>query len=181
MIDPLTNIAEIPVSQHADAITSTQAAVLINVSPQLVRYWAHNRDGFPPVIGKIRGKNGRGRFEIAYGRAAMLAWFAAHKIPLRNPAIREISLAEAAKHYKETELQLRMLMKTDPRYPKPVRVIDNGDARLRLIYFDQNKLDTYFEMRSQNPAEVVEKTTKFANSLAQQFFKAMPNTARRAG
>jgi hypothetical protein len=108
MIIPLTHIAEIPAAQHADAITSTAAAVMINVSPQLIRYWAHNREDFPPVI-------------------------------------------------------------------------DNGDARLRLIYFDQNKLDTYFEMRRQNPAEVVEKSTKFSNSLAQQFFKAMPNTARRAG
>jgi hypothetical protein len=181
MIIPLTNIAEIPPAQHADAITSTQAAVLINVSPQLVRYWAHNREGFPPVIGKIRGKNGRGRFEIAYGRAAMLAWFTAHNIPLRDPNIREISLAEAAKHYKETELQLRKLLETDPRYPKPVRVIDNGAAKIRLIYFDRNKLDNYFEMRRQNPAKVVEKPTKFANSLAQQFFKSMPNAARRAG
>jgi hypothetical protein len=100
MIIPLTHIAEIPAAQHADAITSTAAAVMINVSPQLIRYWAHNREDFPPVI-------------------------------------------------------------------------DNGDARLRLIYFD--------EMRRQNPAEVVEKSTKFSNSLAQQFFKAMPNTARRAG
>jgi len=178
----LNHLQEIPMHQQPAAITVNQLAELVNVSAQAARNWSKSREDFPPELGKLRGgKNGNGRFETAFDRAAVMAWLHKHGIPLRDPAVREISMLEAAKHYGIPLEDFRDNARTDPDHPQAVRKIP-GDHCNRLQFFDQNQLDIYYAVprprRIAKAAGKLVRETSSINSMARQFLASKPMTSR---